>query len=137
MKDLITAIASMLIIMLFVMQFTANQITYTKVMAAEYNIREFKILSESEGVIGDGALPGLRNNLAQIMECSPGEIGMRVEKGENKCTYEITMPVKGIIGPAHMLGISPEDNRRLHVSRGIIEFESEASEDKTEEEGEN
>ena len=40
MKDFITTIASLLILMMFVMQFAANQAVYTRIMSAEYAVRE-------------------------------------------------------------------------------------------------
>ena len=49
MKDLITAIGSLFIVMMFLMQFTANQITYTRIMGAEHSIKEFRLLSEEQG----------------------------------------------------------------------------------------
>ena len=38
MKDMMTTIASILVLMIFLMQFTVNQTTYTRVMGAEYAV---------------------------------------------------------------------------------------------------
>ena len=53
MKDLITTIGSLIILMMFLMQFTANQTTYTRIMGAEHSIKEFRVLSEEQGSIKD------------------------------------------------------------------------------------
>ena len=42
MKDLITTIGSMLILMMFLTQFAASQTTYTRIMGAEHEIKEFR-----------------------------------------------------------------------------------------------
>ena len=51
MKDFITTIASLLILMMFVMQFAANQASYTRIMSAEYAVRELRLISENQGMI--------------------------------------------------------------------------------------
>ena len=51
MKDLITTIASVLVLMMFLLQFTANQVTYTKIMGAEYAVRNFRIENETAAEI--------------------------------------------------------------------------------------
>ena len=84
MKDLITSIASLLIIMMFLMQFAANHITYAKILEAEYNIRNFALSSENKGEADGGDVTVLRNHLAQIMDCSPGEIIISIEQKENR-----------------------------------------------------
>ena len=47
MKDMMTTIASVLVLMMFLLQFTANQTSYTRVMGAEYAVRSFRQTAES------------------------------------------------------------------------------------------
>ena len=53
MKDLITTIASILVLMMFLLQFTANQRTFTEIAGVENAIKIFRIAAESKGKIGD------------------------------------------------------------------------------------
>lgn len=120
MKDLITTIGSLLILMMFLMQFTANQVTYTRIMGAENTIKEFRLLSEEQGSIKNEDILRLKENISRILCCSPSEISVKVK--EDSGDYAVTMPVYGIIGPAKMLGLSSQENMKLHTSCGAIVF---------------
>lgn len=136
MKDFITTIASLLILMMFLLQFTANQTTYTRIMGAEHSIKEFRLLSEEKGSINGEDILRLKDNISSILCCSPSEISVKV--AEDSGEYIVDMPVYGIIGPAEMIGLSPEENVKMHTSRGVIAFrehqEEEPEEGQTEEE---
>ena len=103
MKDFITTIASLLILMMFLLQFTANQTTYTRIMGAEHSIKEFRLLCEEQGNINGEDICNLKENISRILCCSPSEISVKVAEDSGK--YEVTMPVYGIIGPAKMIGL--------------------------------
>ena len=130
MKDFITTIASLLILMMFVMQFAANQASYTRIMSAEYAVRELRLISENQGMISSKSVVKLRRNLADILECGQEEIDVAISGADcdvpNEATQplsvslEVKMPVYGVIGPARALGIVPEQNVREHISRSII-----------------
>ena len=130
MKDFITTIASVLILMMFLMQFTANQAAHTRLMAAEYNIREFRLLSENQGMIKNEDISALRTKLASVMDCSPTEVEI-IPEGESG--FEIRMPVYGVVGPARLVGITPENNKRIYNTGTIVEL---PEKEKTEEEKE-
>ena len=130
MKDLITSIASMLILMMFVMQFTANQITYTKIAAAENQVRQFCLISENQGIIKSEGIIQLKEKLAGILDCELSQIAVCLSGGRAdlrntgeeavSSDIEITMPVYGVIGAAGVLGIGAEDNVGIHKSAGTI-----------------
>lgn len=130
MKDLITSIASMLILMMFVMQFTANQVTYTKIAAAENQVRQFCLISENQGIIKSEGIIQLKEKLAGILDCELSQIAVCLSGGRAdlrntgeeavSSDIEITMPVYGVIGAAGVLGISAEDNVGIHKSAGTI-----------------
>ena len=94
MKDLITAIGSLFIVMMFLMQFTANQITYTRIMGAEHSIKEFRLLSEERGSIKEEDIIRLKERISEILCCSPSEVSVKV--AESGGDYVVTMPVYGI-----------------------------------------
>ena len=118
MKDLITAIGSLFIVMMFLMQFTANQITYTRIMGAEHSIKEFRLLSEERGSIKEEDIIRLKERISEILCCSPSEVSVKV--AESGGDYVVTMPVYGIIGPAKLMGLSHRENMKLHSSSGVI-----------------
>ncbi len=129
MKDLITAIGSILILMMFLMQFAANQITYTRIMGAEHSIKEFRLLSEERGSISNDDISELKGKLSEVLRCQTSEIS--VEVAESGGDYSVTMPIYGVIGPAGIMGLSEKENMRLHKSSGIIIFK-EQEEDEVE-----
>ena len=138
MKDFITAIASVLILMMFVMQFAANQASFTKIMGAEYAIREMRLVSENQGIISSESIAQLKEKLSEILGCGTGEIIHNLSGAaadtENtgsqplSCILTVEMPVYGVIGPARMLGIGPGENVRTHTSESIIVLMPQAEE---------
>ena len=105
MKDLITTIGSMLILMMFLTQFAASQTTYTRIMGAEHEIKEFRLLSGEQGSIRNENILQLKQNLSQVLECNASEISVNITDGD----YVVTMPVYGVIGPWKLLGISQKE----------------------------
>lgn len=118
MKDLITTIGSILILMMFLMQFAASQTTYIRIMGAEHEIKEFRLLSEEQGRIRDEDIFQLKQNLSQVLDCHRSEISVNVTDGE----YTVTMPVYGVIGPWKMMGLTEKENVKKHVSAGKVFF---------------
>lgn len=128
MKELITAIASVLILMMFLMQFAANQTTYTKVMGAEHAVRNFRMENESEPDIAEQSVRNLRSQIASALACEEAEILVQVDRDGN---YRVEAPVKGLIGPAAMLGISEDENRFLFTAEGSIGIKNEEPDNNT------
>ena len=124
MKDLITTIGSMLILMMFLTQFASSQTTYTRIMGAEHEIKEFRLLSGEQGSIRNENILQLKQNLSQVLECNASEISVNITDGD----YVVTMPVYGVIGPWKLLGISQKENVKEHVSKGVIVFETQEQE---------
>ena len=124
MKDLITTIGSMLILMMFLTQFAASQTTYTRIMGAEHEIKEFRLLSGEQGSIRNEDILQLKQNLSQVLECNASEISVNITDGD----YVVTMPVYGVIGPWKLMGISQKENVKEHVSKGVIVFETQEQE---------
>lgn len=150
MKDLITTVASILILMMFLMQFAANQTTYTRIMGAEHGIKEFRLISQAQGTIREEDVSELKENLAHILNCSSSEITVKVSKdsenpadGEENgeeggrtimADYSVIMPIYGIVGPAGILGLSQGDNVKYHTSQGVIAMNPAGSGNNTESE---
>lgn len=132
MKDLITTIGSIIILMMFLMQFTANQTTYTRIMGAEHSIKEFRVLSKEQGSIKSEEIIKLKEKISKILGCSTSEISVKV--AEDSGDYSVTMPVYGIIGPARIMGISEKENMKYHTSCGVIMLKEREEEQQGEQE---
>lgn len=137
MKDFITSIASLMLLMIFVMQFAANQAVYTKLVETESCVSLFRDSAEERGEIASEDISTLRQNAAAFLDCAPTEIGVDTQTLESgNAGYDISVPLKNVIGAAKFLGISSAENEAKYHFRGVIltreeEEEIEDKEDKT------
>ena len=126
MKDLLTTIASILVLMMFLMQFTANQATYIKIMGAEHAVRNFRIENEAAAEISAKSTAALRSRIAAAVRCAETEVA--VNAGPDGA-YRVEAPVRGVIGPAAMLGITDEQNYFLYTAEGSVRIRNEEPDD--------
>ena len=126
MKDLLTTIASVLVLMMFLMQFTADQVTYTKIMGAEYAVRNFRIENEAAAEISAKSAAALRSRIAEAVRCAEAEV--TVHTGPDGA-YRVEAPIRGVIGPAAMLGITGEQNYVLYTAEGSVQIRNEGPDD--------
>lgn len=150
MKDFITTIASIIILMIFLLQFVSNQSTYTRLAAAEHAVKEFRLTAEENGGIDDEKLRRLKEKTAAALDCGAEEIKVSINEStadgveiggssddggsfKKLFEYSVQMPVRGLVGAADFLGIAEEENMTVHVSEGIIQIEEEIKEDCDEE----
>lgn len=125
MKDLITTIASILVLMMFLLQFTANQRTFTEIAGVENAIKIFRIAAESKGKIGDEDVSSMHAAAAKAARCDLSEVETILNPDKNEgsehTSYQVRVPIRGIIGAAHMLGgLTKEENTLWYTSSGII-----------------
>lgn len=118
MKDLITGLASILLLMVFLLQFVVSQTVYTRIMGTEHATKQFRIDMEESGEreIEESYVRKLKEDVALAAGCDAAEVS--VQMTENK--YEISVPIRNIIGAAELLGISPEENQLVHHTKGIV-----------------
>ena len=136
MKDFITSIASIMLFMIFVLQFVANQTTYTKLVAAESCVSLLCDAAEERGEIASEDINSFRQKAASFLDCAPEEIRVDTKSLESGNEgYDISVPLKNIIGAAKFLGISSADNEAKYHFRGVIltREEKEETGDNTEE----
>ena len=130
MKDMITTIASIMLLMIFVLQFVTNQITYTRLTGAGSFVKQFECAAAETGEVSAESIQNLRKNAAQVLECLPDEIHVDVCGAESGAyAYDVGVPLKNIIGAAKMLGISEEENRTEYHFKGIVSVAKEDEED--------
>lgn len=101
MKDLITTVGSVMILMVFVMQFCSNQIIASKILALDSLIDSFGGDFETEKSIED-----FKSKSAECVGCEKNEISVVKKNGK----YTVTAPIKNVIACSKFLGISEEEN---------------------------
>lgn len=106
MKDLITTIGSIMILMVFVMQFCSNQVIASKILALNSLVDTFQGNFETEKSIED-----FKSKSAECVGCEKNEISL-VKKDE-KCTVKV--PIKNVIACGKFLGISEKDNISIYT----------------------
>lgn len=126
MKDLITAVASLMLLLLFVLQFAGNQNLHTRMFRADLAIENFRNTASLQGYISDENRSLLSGSLAGICGCSPEEILVETESDLQPrpegtlLHYRIGYPLKDLVAAAAMLGISPEENRVWMEDEGWV-----------------
>lgn len=115
MKNLITSIACIMILLAFALQFTQNQILHTRITAINQAINSFKEVVKQEGKISDENEGFIKKELSKIAGCKEGEVLVNGDKkvlfrGE-KIRYIITVPINDIISSAKFWGIGEEENK--------------------------
>ncbi len=135
MKDFITSIASIMLLMIFVLQFATNQAVYTKLVETESCVSLFRDAAEERGEIASADINTLKQKAAYFLDCSPEEIGVNTNALESgNAGYDISVPLKNVIGAAKFLGISRAENEARYHFRGVIlTREEEEDGEKTEE----
>ena len=127
MKDYITTIASVFILMIFVMQFAAGQGTSHRVLQADMAVASFRETVKLQGCITGENMQALRRILAEICGCSPEEIHIEGSTAGSEpairgtlISYRITYPLKNIVAMAGMLGIREGDNQVYFNQEGWV-----------------
>jgi hypothetical protein len=119
MKDLITSMASIAILLAFVLQFTQSQVTYNHMVSVDQAVNAFKEVVKQEGCVTEENKDKLRSNICRYTGCSSGEVRITgssrpADRGE-MIHYRVAVPVKGVIGAAGFWGISQAENRFTYV----------------------
>ncbi len=135
MKDFITTIAAIMLLMIFLLQFVTNQAVFTSLAGAEFAVKEFRLTAEKKKSISDLQLRELREKTAERLGCSVGEVSVSINErsadifGAGEATdtkdvsyyeYRVQMPICGLIAAADFLGISESENRITYTSEGFI-----------------
>lgn len=122
MKNLITSVACIMILLVFVIQFTSNQILHNRITAVDQAVNNFKEITRQEGCITDENEELLRQEMQRILNCSSEEIqidGNRtpVPRG-GLISYEVDVPLKQIVAMPGFWGIDEGKNQAgYHLHR--------------------
>jgi len=124
MKDLITAAASLLLLLVFVIQFSAGHVMNSRLFQADGAVETFRERAGVEGCIGTENAGHLKEELSRVLDCSPEEIqvsgeDLPVPEG-TLVYYRIGYPLQNIVAAGKFLGIQEEENRVWHEEEGWV-----------------
>lgn len=132
MKEFITGIAMLLILCVFITQFTVNQVIQNKVILAENDINTFVEDIRRDGYVTEQAKANLAaklkndlklTDLSEIkIEGTPFSQRKRRSFGssyeDSLIYYRVEYPIKDVIGANEFLGISENDNETVRIREG-------------------
>ena len=111
MKDLITTIASIMILMVFVMLFCANHLVISKVLMADALVD--KLENDISALDDEKKKEKYIVAFAKCFNCTANEVLLT----EDKEGVLIQMPLKNIIACGEFLGITEEENQSIFKRR--------------------
>ena len=106
MKNLITSVASIIIFMMFISQFAANQVTYLKIVELEQIAQSLQCESVSE--------EDLISEIKDTLNEKGFENSYYVKKTDSG--YEIHTTISNVIGPSKIIGLPDKENRIEHIT---------------------
>lgn len=109
MKDLITTIGALMLLMMFVIQFANNQAIATRILAADHyaDMYEGGSIETMEECI---------DKIASCFGCKRDDVYMN----ENEAEYIIKAPIKNVIACAGFLGIDQSQNEAQYTYIGEV-----------------
>ena len=114
MKDLITCVASVMLLMVFLQQFVLNQTTYARLAGAENAAKEFGLELEDSGDrdidAGDVRVRKLKESIAACVGCEPSEVSFSMSKISESENYEVGSDDAGENSDGSSAGESSEDS---------------------------
>lgn len=123
MKQLITAIACVVLLLVFLPQFTANQASHNKILYVENAVDTFVEEIKQEGYITQTAKQNLEILIADKLDC---DVSAVIVSGTTTgplirgsiIEYRVEYPVKDVIAMASFWGIDDNDNTANKVIEG-------------------
>lgn len=115
MKNLITSIACITILLVFVLQFATNQVTYNHLSSVDKAVNSFKEVCKQEGCIGEVNSKKLTEQLAAILGCGTESVSVtgtteKQLRGE-RIHYVIEVPIENLVAASGFWNISSDENR--------------------------
>ena len=126
MKELITATASLMLLLIFVLQFAESQNVHTKMFQSEMAIESFREPGGEQGYFTEENKELLAETLSDICACGRDEIQIDAENVTEPqpegtlLSYRIAYPLKDLVAAPFFLGIAEEENQVLQEQKGWI-----------------
>lgn len=135
MKEFLSGLAMLLLLSVFLIQFTANQITHDKLLFIEKDISTSLQEVKQEGCFTPEITEKLEEQITEDLRqqdisglgisTTHADTENRAERGE-LIYYEITVPVTNIVGAAQFLGVDENEMTKTYsgyVASEYISFE--------------
>ena len=124
MKNIITGIACFLVLSVFIVQFTSNQVSHSKMLYVETQVNAALEEAKEEGCLTNSIVQNLKEKIAGKVKCNASEIVILgttkpVLRGE-EISYSVSYPLKGVIGASNILGLTDQENSLTHTLSGIV-----------------
>ncbi|MBR0139372.1 MAG: hypothetical protein IJM17_03690 [Firmicutes bacterium] len=122
MKNLITGIACMIILSVFLVQISSYQAAHSRILFAETAVNSAVETARQDGCFTASNIARLRARLSARLGCDPSEIvinasSVPVMRG-SMIEYSVSYPLKGIVAASKALGIADEDNMTVNTISG-------------------
>lgn len=128
MKEFITGIATLLLLSVFLVQFTTNQVTHDKLLFVQKDIEAYLQDVKQEGYFSEEIKENLEIALAEdLKQNGEGAITIEsdctepVERGE-LIPYKITIVLKNVIGAANFLGSDIDEIEKTYSGYVASEY---------------
>lgn len=120
MKNLITSMACLMLLLVFVLQFTQNQILYNRITAVDQEINCFKEVAKQEGCISIKNEQNLKEKLCRIVKCKETDVNISGDRVPlfrgTSIHYIVRIPIEGIITAWRFWGIEEKDTKMDYVT---------------------
>lgn len=125
MKDLITSVASLLLLSIFILQFSGNQVLHNRMFRADMAVESFRDAARVQGYISQENTDLLVDALSKICGCSASEITVDSWDDSGNSIgelihYRIRYPLKNLVAAGGMLGIAEDENRAWFEEEGWV-----------------
>ena len=119
MKNLMTAAASMLLMLMLILQFSQNQMNYIRVTSAEQAVHNFKEVVKQEGCITGSNRLWIKNQLSAITGCSENQIIVSgteepVSRGQ-LIKYRVELPMTALVNQPTFWGMKQKNKERKYI----------------------
>lgn len=118
-KNLITTIACIMILLVFVLQFAYSQVTHNRVTSIDKAVNSFKEIAKQDGGITRENEKYLRESLLRLVNCDESKIlingtGAKTLRG-GKIHYVISVPIENLIAVNKFWGMTEEETTATYV----------------------
>ena len=109
MKNLITCMACVMLLMAFLVQFIHQEYGFIRLIVVNHAIESFEKLVKEEGAISTRNKSWLCKKISTTVECDEQEVEINLieseQSGKKVVTYEIGFPVKDTVANPRFWGI--------------------------------
>ena len=119
MKNLITATACIMILLVFLLQFSSNQVLHSNLTKVEKNIETFQQVVRKDGCVNQTNIVATKKAMADTLNCTLDKItivGDRVPQTKgNIINYTIKFPIENLIAAEKFWNLAPDENSKYYI----------------------